>query len=458
MDLVEQLSAVWARRVAVLATALMVAGAVFVWRAAGPETYEASATLQVRLPETDASDPSTQAVYYAETVIGLMTSRDVVVDALGSVGRGDDPSEVADRLRVRAGTQPGFVDVTADGSTAREAADLADALVAAVGRRLTAEQAADIDAERNRLTAALEQVLGQLYAAPAGDNAAKAALIREREELISSLRTNANRGTYRVVTVESAEPPAHPVAPTPIRDAVLALLLALVLGAEAIVIRRAWRGAISARDPAGDVAETIEAPSVALHAGDGVESVAPLLPALVGSRLITVAQVVGRRRPDGRAAVLLARLLTVRGGDVLLLDATARRPSVHRALGAEVEPGLTDLPTDRQALRRHLDELPRLAGFRVLTAGRPDSLDPAAARARLARVVAAAGEAVVVIAISGRRLDELLSLSPDGAHGSVVLVVDSGAATRSVLRQMAAAWRGFGGRLAGAVVTVRAAR
>ena len=457
MDLVEQLSAVWARRIAVLATALVVAGAVFVWRAAGDETYEASATLQVRLPETDASDPSTQAVYYAETVIGLMTSRDVVVDALGTVGRQEDPTDVAERLRVRAGTQPGFVDVTADGGTAREAADLADALVAAVGRRLAAEQVADIDAERNRLTAALEQVLAQLYAAPAGDNAAKAALIREREELISSLRTNANRGTYRVVTVESAEPPADPVAPTPVRDAVLALLVALVLVAEWIVIRRAWRGAISARDPAGDVAGTIEAPSVALHASDGVEAVAPLLPALVDSRLITVAQV-GRRRPDGRAAVLLARLLTVRGSDVLLVDATSRRPSVHRALGTDLEPGLTDLPADRQELRRRLDQLPVVAGFRVLTAGRPDGLDPVASRARLARVVATAGEAQVVIAISGRRLDELLALSPDGSHGPVVLVVDSGAATRPDLRQVAAAWRGLGGRLAGAVVTVRSAR
>ena len=454
MDLAEQLSAVWARRVAVLAAALVVAAAVFVWRAAAPETYEASAILQVRLPDTDASDPSTRADYYAETVVGLMTSRDVVADALGSAGREEEkPSAVADRLTVQTGTQPGFVEVTADGRSGRQAADLANALVAAVDRRVTAEQTADIDAERNRLTAALQQVLDQLYSSADGDSAAKAALIREREELISALRTNAARGTYRVATVESAVPPAHPVAPTPLRDALLAFLVALVVVAEGIVIRRAWRGAISARDPAGDVAATIDAPAVALRSVDGVESVAPLLPAFAESPRITVA-CVGRRRPDGRAAVLVARLLAARGRDVLLVDATSRRPSVHRALGVDLVPGLSEAPTDRQALRRHLRGLPRVTGFRALTAGRPGAADAESRCGPLARVLEAAGDDCVVVAVAGRRLDELLALMPE-YYGSVIVVVDSATATRRSVRQLVAAWRGLGVTLVGAVVTVR---
>ena len=49
MDVLEQLAAVWAKRVVVLATALLVAATVFVWRSTAPEEYVATSTLQVRL-------------------------------------------------------------------------------------------------------------------------------------------------------------------------------------------------------------------------------------------------------------------------------------------------------------------------------------------------------------------------------------------------------------------------
>src|SRR3712207_353988 len=117
MDLAEQMSAVWARRYAVVLTALLVAGLVFAWRTASPERYEASSTLQVRVPDIDASDPSTQVEYFAETVVGLLTSRSVVTDALAEVGSDADPDEVSEDVVTEAGGQPGFVTVTASGAT-----------------------------------------------------------------------------------------------------------------------------------------------------------------------------------------------------------------------------------------------------------------------------------------------------------------------------------------------------
>ncbi len=453
MDLADQFAAVWARRATVLLAALMVAAAVFAWRAAGPEEYRASTTLQVRLPGTDASDPSAQVEYYAETVIGLLTSRSVVADALAAVGRSEDPEEVAERVDVQAGAEPGFVEVTADGESARGAADLADALVAAVDTKVIADQAADLAAERDLLTGSLAEVLEQLYATPTSDNAARAALIREREELISALRSNADHGAWRVAIVESAELPSDPVAPTPERDALLAFLIALILLAEGIVIRRAWRGAVSARDPAGDVREATGATAVTLGPRDGVEAVAALLPQLAGSSRITVAHL-GGRRPDARAAVLLARLLAARGNDVLLVDATPDSPSVHRALGVDRDQGLSDVPRDRQELSRWLRELPTVSGFRVLTSGLSGGPVGGSPRKRLARVVGASGADQVVVAVSGRRLDELMSLVSDGSEGALVLVVEHDTATRRALHQAAAAVRGLGVTLAGAVVTV----
>jgi Mrp family chromosome partitioning ATPase len=182
--------------------------------------------------------------------------------------------------------------------------------------------------------------------------------------------------------------------------------------------------------------------------------VAALLPALTDAQRVTVARV-DRRRPDARAAVLVAQLLAARGRDVLLVDATPRRPSVHRALGLDLEPGLTKLAAD--GLKQQLRDLPRVHGVRVLTAGRRPGTDGQSQRERLRRLVEAADESriMVVVAACGRGLDELLPLVTEGSSDPLVVVVDASTATKGALRQLAAAWRGLGVSVAGAVVQVR---
>ena len=253
MDLAEQFAAVWARRAIVLVVAFLAGAGVFVWRSAAPEVYEASSTVQVRVPDTETSDPSVQVDYYAQTVSGLATTRSVVATAMEAAGRTDELSDAVGAISAEPSDQPGFVTITAFGGTADDAAELTRALVTAVTQQVADDQAEDQAAERDALVAAIAQVGRERDALPGSDYAGRAALIREREALLSTLRASSGRTAWQVGVVEAARPPGAPSAPQPLRDALLAFLLATILAAEWIVVRRAWRGSIATRRPGRDV-------------------------------------------------------------------------------------------------------------------------------------------------------------------------------------------------------------
>ncbi len=450
MDVLEQLAAVWTRRFAILATALLVAATVFIWRSTAPEEYVASSTLQVRLSDYQASDPSAQVDHYAETVMGLVANREVVATALESVGRADDPADLAARIHAERAPTSGFVMVSAPGEDADSAARLADALVVAVDRHLAEDQAGDQLTEEVRLRGMLDVVLEQLPQVPSSDNAARSALIREREELISALRSNATIPVWRVQLIERAEVPKAPASPRPARDALLTLLVALIVVAQFIVVRRAWRGSISAREPAVDVEGVIGVPTAPVPAGAGAAALAPLLPHL--GTLPLVVLTVGRER-SARTAVLLAELLAARGESVLLLDAAPGRPSVGREIRLPAAIGFADLVGDERRFARILERLPRYRGFHVLRSGRPDAAGASRPADQLARVTVAAPQQRLVVAAALRRPDDAFELlGTSDLKCSVVVEVQGGRATRRGLAGAAEMWRGLGLELVAATV------
>lgn len=394
MDLMEHAAAVWARRSLVLALALAAALGVLAWRSAAAETYVATVTVQARLPVSDASDPSVQVGYYADTVAGLATSRSVVEQALVLAGRDDEVlDEVAEGVVAEAGDEPGFVTVSASGATGTEAAALAAGLAQVLTDQVAADQAADLDAQRATIRLAIGGLARQRRALPATDVFALAALDRERETLIGGLRAVAQQAPWRLAVVEPASAPTEPDSPVPHRDALLAFLLALVLAAEGVVVARAWRRSLSARDPALDVAEAVGAPAVALRRSDGPTALATLLPSLGDARSVTVVQ--RGRGGQTHTAELLAELLAARGEDVVVVEAGVR-------------------------------------GRRT----------PAEVVGRLRETIATSKHQRVLIAADVRRVDDLLGLAPALA-GPTVLSVDT-STTRPQVRSDAAGLRGLG--------------
>lgn len=451
MDLLEHAAGVWARKVVVVTIALAVAVAVLVWRSSSPDQYVATTTVQVRLPDAQASDPSVQVGYYADTVTGLAASREVREQALRRAGLATAVDDLDDDdLVAEAGTEPGFVEVSATAGTGADAAALADALSEVLSEAVATDQEADLAARRAGITDAIAELGRERREVAAGDNFALAALEREREALLGSMRTAAEAAPWRVAVVEPAGIPGSPEAPRPLRDALLALILALVLAAEGVVVARAWRGSLSARHPDRDAGETAGVPAVVLRDRDGPTALAPLLSVVEPARAVTVVQ--SGAPSQGHGSVLLARLLDARGDDVLLVDATPDRPTAHRELAVALTPGLTDLETGPDAPSA-LSGLPRVDGVQVLAAGEPSSGRLAD---RLTRVLKSAPQSRVVVACSIDRVDDLLPVSV-ALDGPTVLEVGAGT-TRARLRDDVAALRGLGLDVVAVVVRRRSWR
>lgn len=445
MDLSEHLAIVWAKRLLILAVALAVAVAVFAWRSAAPERYTATTSVAVRVPQS--GDPAGQTVYYAQTLTGLITSIGLVREALAATERTDDPEQAASEVSATAGISPGFVDVSGFGSTPQEAVELTDALVAALSREVAEQQATDAADERQTVVDAIEDLDGELAALPANDADGRSALLSERASLVGALDQLADSAVrWRVAVIDPALPPSSPSAPRPLRDALLALLVALILGAEAAVVLRLTKGRLSVRRPEAEAAELLGVPAVPLRPGDGPGSLAPLLAAVAGARVVTVVSI-GRRR-DARSGVLLAGLLAQRGEDVLLVDGTPASPSVHALTGVPLRPGLADLPHDRATVARRLAGLTSSRRLSVLTAGAGEP-SPGA----LARVVETAPHDRVMVVLSATRLDDLISALSE-IDGRLILVVDGQTATKAGLRRELASLEGLELGLVAATVEV----
>ena len=441
MDLLEHAAGVWARKWVVLGVALLVAVAVFAWRSTAPEEYVATTTVQVRLPDNLVSDPSSQVDFYAQTVAGLATSRSVVERALDAAGRDDDADDAADEISAVVESDPGFLTITGFGGSGQEAADLADSLSEVLVAEVASQQADDLSDQRAAVTQAIAD-LGRDRRDALDDGTdpfEKAALDREREALLGSLRTLTEKVPWRLSVVERATAPTAPAAPTPLRDALLAFILALILAAEAVVARRALRGSLSVRDPGKDAADVAGVPALVVRPDRGATALTPLLPAIGSARSVSVVQ--QARVPRARTAGLLAELLAARGDDVLLVDANPARATVHAQYGVPVAPGLAELRHgDDSSGSTALDDLPRVDTVHVLAAGAAGAAGPD--DRPLTEITKAAPQDRVTVAASIASVDDLLGLVAD-LDGPVVLDVDA-ATTKRQLRVDVATVRGLG--------------
>ncbi len=451
MDVTEHFAAVWAHKFLLIVVALWCGIAVFGVRSLETPTYEASSRLQARVPATDTGDAPVDAGYYAETVTGLVVSPAVVEDALAEADLEGDPAEVADEVGAEVAEQPGFVVVTAQADSGRDAALLADALVTVVALRVAEDQANDLNTDRATITTAIADIEQELAGIDPADTAARAPLEQEREALIQALRENSNRPAWRVESIVDAETPSSPIAPVPWRDGLLAALLGLILAAEGVVVFRSLRGSLSSRDPARDAGRVAGVPGVGMRSRDSAGVLVPLLPPLDGIRSVVVVH--RGPDPDSRAVLLLADLLAARGRSVLVVDLSPDRPSLPSSLGVEPPPSFGGLPKTDAALRQAMKRTQSVGDVRVLPAGGGEQLAPAELDTRLARVVAAAGVDVVVACTSLKHRDDFFRYAGSAVE-AVVLHVERRSSTRRTIRDDADMLRGLSAPMVGVVVSL----
>jgi tyrosine-protein kinase len=348
--------------------AILLPALVYLYTARLPKTYQAQVVVQPRPTTFTPSGPGTQALYQR-----LSPNSDFVeawaqsgrVAALTATLR--HPASSATRLGSRQDSKTGWVTLTATGPNARASVNAANAF---------------------------EQALNDVLVSVARD--ARQQLIKGTEQSLAIIRTEPLTAALR--SLRAFQPPgqlievvvpaggAAVVSPHPRRNAIMAVILALLVGAGLMALAEYMDRRIRRTE---DIATLAEAPVLGAipeaafrPRGDppgGLEAfrkVRDLLTSSAGS--LTSLVVVSPLKGEGRTTVAagLAMAFAGAGRRVVLVDADMRSGRLASRLGVPAGPGLGDFLT-RAHSEPALQEVEWADGDLALLRAGSGSADPA---------------------------------------------------------------------------------
>lgn len=359
MTLRDYLRVVRQHRLWIVLTAVAFAGAAYAISDRQIPSYVAEASLsfdnatrnadQIGVVDSSGEDPVRRASLNAK----LVDSPAVIKAARRSLQTRLSENDLQAKVRGFPEARTDLVIVEARDKDPAFAARLANAFAGAVRARLVAQ-------ERKRLNAAAITLRKRLatFSRRARDSFSRAVFA----ERIARLEALADV-TEPVQIARRAQPPASPVSPKPVRNAVFAALLGLVLGLVAAFLRdtldRRLRGA-------SEIEKEFELPllgrvsedalgQIAFSGNNGRGGLSP--PDVEAFRILRAnMQFVAPDRPtrsilvtsplpeEGKSTVAasLAATNVAAGKRTLLVEADLRRPTLAVRLGVAAEPGLTD--------------------------------------------------------------------------------------------------------------------
>ena len=347
------------RWVQIVAVTVLAAVAALVFSATQPKSYEASARLSVRTQAQDAAligDSSGPiANPQAQTAeLSALATREVIAEKVAAeLDTSKSPSALRSAVDVGIEVQTNLIVITARDEDAEFAADLANEFARQVGVEATR-------VERERIASALQLVRRQLKETQAGGATGLVpSVLQARFNELQALE-----GIVEPVGIaSSATVPGSPVAPQPIRNTILGLLIGLFL---AVVIAFA-RDAMDTRLKTPREAEThFGIPRLGQFSDDafgrsfgstnGGRGLAPV--DVEAARIIRAnLEHLGTDRPlqslaitsslpgEGKSTVALALawVAALSGKLTLLIECDLRQPVIATRLGLDPEPGLSDV-------------------------------------------------------------------------------------------------------------------
>jgi len=356
MDLPRFLSVLRARRVLILGVVGAAVVLAFGWSLTQPSRYKASADLLFgRTTNADAiitgatADPGTVPERDAATNLALASLDSVAANAKRTFPTSATAEDLKNAVEVSAQGDSDVVTVTAEWDSPRGAAALANAFatqIVAVRR-----QAAQGDIQR-----AIDALNARIPAAPR--TAADRALRDDLQGKIADLEALKQTTTGNVRVVERATPPTDRSSPKPLRNAVIAGFVALLLALFAVVLLARVDGRIDDED---ELAALMGASVLAripevgrsrrpTHVWTEDQSPSFLeafeflrlnLQLVSSDRRSHVIAVTSSAPGEGKSTVVgwLARSLALSGDEVMAVDLDLRKPELHAYLNASREPG-----------------------------------------------------------------------------------------------------------------------
>lgn len=454
--------------------------------------YEAQARMAVRTLPGDSIFGSDYLGYVdperaIDTEIEVLQSDLVYQRVKENLGLTTDPPGAA-------GSAVGATDVVAvsvrSGNPATAQA-LADAYVRAyidVKREQTVAgltaASAELDSQIASLQSQIQALDGQIGEAPANEREQltreladqRAALVDQQatfKQRLNQMQVDAALSTGGAQLVQPASLPSDPVEPTPVRTAILALVVALLLGLGAAFLvdyaDDSVRGTSELERAAGGVPVLSVVPtdpppdnrpiSISRPNDFAVEAYRTLrtnLQFLALERPLKVIQVTSAMSGEGKSTTAsnLAVVLAQAGRRVALVDADLRRPRLHEVFAIDGSRGLTDA-----LLGEHIEllihELPMGAGtIAVLPAGRvpanPSELLGGGRMRALLRSLAEHYDTVVVDSAPILPVTDSVVLS--GAVDALVLVAQAGRTSTKQVAEMTSRLNRVSAPVVGAVM------
>jgi Mrp family chromosome partitioning ATPase/capsular polysaccharide biosynthesis protein len=355
MDLPRFLSVLRARRLLVLGIVVAAALLAFGWSVTQPSRYTASADLLFgRTTNADAiitgatADPGTVPERDAATNLALASLDSLAV----TVKRGFPTTATAEDLRKAVGVSAqgasDVVTVTAEWDSPRSAATLANAFAAQIVAKRREAAQAEIQRAIDALTARIP---------PNPRTAATRALRDDLQGKIADLEALKQTTTGNVRIVEGATPNPDRSSPKPVRNAVIAGFVALLLSLFGVVLLARVDGRVDDEDELAALMGTsvlARIPEIGrrrpTHAWasdqnpsflEAFEFLRLNLQLVSSDRRTHVVAVTSAAQGEGKSTVSawLARSLALNGEEVMAVDLDLRKPELHAYLNADREPG-----------------------------------------------------------------------------------------------------------------------
>ena len=463
-DLRTFLGVLWRRRWLLLGIVVVATAGTYLLSKVATKQYSASVQLQLQAQNADASlfgtgDPTLDLTQNLAGAARTVTTPRVAARAARKLGVAPRSSQaLLGKIRVSTDQDAAFLVVTAKDPSARRAADIANAFASAL-----------IDARaargRSQIDQALAQLRQQLAALPPFDARGRQGLSVQIQRL-AGLR--AAQGDNAQI-VQPAVVPKAPTSPRPGRNAVLAFIVALLVGTGlAFLLDRLDRRLRDTEELTMLTGAPLlgEVPPAAFADGAGSQPVVVEAFQMLRANLtyfemdrqLKVIVVASPMKGDGKTTVAtnLARAVAQTGKEVVLVDTDLRHPKVGARMGASRELGLGSVLTGEHDIDDVVGKTEMGGGsLRILPSGQPPP-NPAALiasdrmRALLAKL---ADESDLVIIDTPPMLFVSDAIPLLEQASGIIFVARLGWTTHDAIRRVAEVIANTRGTLLGEVVT-----
>ncbi len=349
MDLAAHFRVIAQNWLRILLISVGIAVLVFAASTVQSKEYQAKTQLEV-VPGNAATNGQTLAdtsTYLAQNYAQYAKTPTVVRNAIKTSGMKLTVEQATSRISASQVGDLGFVEVKATGPNRADAERLTRFAASSLVSTIQAQQTEAKFADLLPVQTARNQAQTQLDALAPGDPD-RAALQGQIDAYNQSEIDIRSRKDDNLVTISGAIAGNSPISPMPLRDAILAFVVALVVVAELTVLVHYTGDRFSRTEDTADVTRITGLPVLAkIPKGSGIELTEAFrvlrtnLMVLEGAGKPRTLAVVSSNQSAGKTftAVHLAQSAAGLDEKVVIVDADLRKPSVHERLGVPRAPG-----------------------------------------------------------------------------------------------------------------------